>query len=108
LNKNDFFENDGDHADEMETSLMLYLKPELVLHLDEAGMGTEKKINIAEFSESWAWTERKWSKISEDTGVGNPKLATAEKGEKYFKAVTKKVAKLFIEISKAGVNRLFS
>jgi creatinine amidohydrolase len=108
LNKNDFFENDGDHADEMETSLMLYLKPELVLPLDEAGLGTEKIINIAEFSESWAWTERKWSKITADTGIGNPKLATAEKGEKYFKAITEKVAKLFIEISKADVNRLFS
>ena len=108
LNKNDFFENDGDHADEMETSLMLYLKPELVLPLDEAGLGTEKIINIAEFSESWAWTERKWSKITADTGIGNPKLATAEKGEKYFKAITEKVAKLFIEISKSDVNRLFS
>lgn len=107
LNKKDFFVNDGDHADEMETSLMLYLKPELVLPLYEAGMGTERKINITEFSESWAWTERKWSKITEDTGVGNPKLATADKGEKYFKAITEKVARLFVEISKADVNRLY-
>lgn len=109
LNKKDYFENEGDHADEMETSLMLYLKPELVLPLDEAGLGTEQKINnIAGFSESWAWTERKWSKISADTGVGNPKLATAEKGEKYFKALTQKVAKLFSEIAGADVNRLYS
>ena len=33
LNKKDFFENDGDHANEMETSLILHLRPDLVLPL---------------------------------------------------------------------------
>ena len=41
-----FFENSGDHAEEMETSLMLYLKPELVLPKDNWGKGTEKKNKI--------------------------------------------------------------
>ena len=107
LNKKEFFELDGDHADEMETSIMLYLKPELVLSLNEAGNGEEKKLKIKEFGEGWAWTERRWSKITADTGVGNPKLATAEKGEKYFKAITEKVAKLMIEISNANLTDLY-
>ena len=107
LNKKEFFELDGDHADEMETSIMLYLKPELVLPLDEAGNGEEKKLKIKEFGEGWAWTERRWSKITADTGVGNPKLATAEKGKKYFKAITEKVAKLMIEISNANLTDLY-
>lgn len=107
LNKKEFFELDGDHADEMETSIMLYLKPELVLPLNEAGIGEEKKLKIKEFGEGWAWTERRWSKITADTGVGNPKLATAEKGEKYFKAITEKVAKLMIEISNANLTNLY-
>jgi creatinine amidohydrolase len=107
LNKKNFFAEDGDHADEMETSLMLYLKPELVLALDEAGNGAEKKLKIKEFGESWAWTERKWSRITADTGVGNPKSATAIKGEKYFKAITEKVANLMIEIANADLNNLY-
>lgn len=41
--KMEYFDNAGDHADEMETSLMMYLTPELVLPLSEAGAGTEKK-----------------------------------------------------------------
>ncbi len=77
------------------------------MHLDEAGNGVEKKLKIREFAEGWAWTERKWSKISADTGVGNPKLATAEKGEKYFKAITEKVAQLMTEISNADLNDLY-
>ena len=43
VNKKEFFENEGDHADEMETSLILYLSPAMMLPLDEAGEGREKK-----------------------------------------------------------------
>ena len=38
-----YFDQKGDHADEMETSLMLYLKPELILPREQWGDGTEKK-----------------------------------------------------------------
>ena len=107
LNKNEFFDNDGDHADEMETSLMLYFNPELVLPLDEAGEGKEKKICIEGFSEGWAWTERKWSMVTEDTGIGNPKLATSEKGKRYFNAAAQKLSKLFIEICEIQIDQLY-
>lgn len=102
-----FFENSGDHAEEMETSLMLHLKPELVLPKEKWGEGKEKKNKIKAFSEGWVWTERKWSKISKDTGVGNPMLATKEKGEIFFTAVTQKMADLFYEISKADMENLY-
>ncbi len=88
VKKSEYFEEGGDHADEMETSLLLYFTPELVLPLDQAGDGHEKKHRIKAFSEGWVWAERKWSQISADTGTGNPKNATREKGERYFKAVT--------------------
>jgi creatinine amidohydrolase len=103
LNKSEYFENDGDHADEMETSLMLYLAPEFVLPLDKAGEGKEKKFKISSLSQGWAWSERKWSKISEDTGVGNPIKASRVKGEKYFKAVTDKIAQVIFDIAKADI-----
>lgn len=107
LDKKDFFEHQGDHADEMETSLILCLAPQLVLPLDEAGDGKEKKNKIKEFSEGWAWSERKWSQISEDTGVGYPKKATKGKGERYLKAVTLKIANFLIALSKADTNSLY-
>ena len=74
-----FFENSGDHAEEMETSLLLHLKPELVLPKEKWGKGSERKNKIKYFSEGWVWAERKWSEISEDTGIGNPDLASKEK-----------------------------
>lgn len=99
VDKYAFFEEPGDHADEMETSLLLYLRPELVLPLDEAGDGKEHKSKIRGIREGWAWSERKWSMVSEDTGIGNPKKSTKEKGEQFFKAATEKMAELIIDMA---------
>jgi creatinine amidohydrolase len=106
-NKNDFFDAPGDHADEMETSLILHLSPELMLPKKDWGAGIEKKNKIKAFSEDWAWTERPWSQISEDTGVGNPKASTKEKGALFFKAICEKMASLLVEISNADTKNLY-
>jgi creatinine amidohydrolase len=95
-----FFENKDDHAGEMETSLMLHLAPDLVSPLSEAGDGAAKKFKFVAIREGWAWAERKWSQVTESTGVGDPRQASKEKGEKYFEAVTKKVAQFMEEVAK--------
>jgi creatinine amidohydrolase len=107
LDKAIYFDAEGDHADEMETSLILFFKPELVLPLNEAGAGSEKKMKIKAFAEKWVWAERKWSQISVDTGVGNPSAATSEKGAKYFKAVTEKIGELFVQLAQCDLNDLY-
>ena len=107
VDRTQFFDQPGDHADEMETSLLLYLKPQLVLPKEKWGEGKEKKNKIPAFSEGWVWAERKWSQVSEDTGVGNPELATKEKGEKYFKAVTEKMGGLLFDLSKVDRQKLY-
>ncbi|HEX8546925.1 MAG TPA: creatininase family protein, partial [Cytophagaceae bacterium] len=107
VDRRKYFDDPGDHADEMETSLLLYLKPELVLPKEKWGDGKEKKHKIKAFSEGFVWAERKWSQISADTGVGNPTLATREKGERFFKAVTQKMGDLFFELSNANIKELY-
>lgn len=102
-----YFEKEGGHADEMETSLMQYLVPELVLPLSEAGKGEAKKFRINAFNEKWAWAERKWSQVTADTGVGDPSAATPEKGEKYFDAVVKKISQLFVDLSAADIDDMY-
>lgn len=105
--KDAFFEHMGDHADEMETSLMLYLAPQWVLPLEEAGDGAEKKNKIRAFHEGWAWAERKWSQVTADTGIGNPIASTAQKGERFFEYVTQKLGKLMVDIAKANPQDLY-
>jgi creatinine amidohydrolase len=107
LDKYSYFEEKGDHADEMETSLMLYLRPDLVMPRDTWGDGKDKKYKIKAFSEGWMWAERKWSEISEDTGVGNPHKSTKEKGEHFFKDLTQKMGELFYEVCQADLNDLY-
>jgi creatinine amidohydrolase len=108
VNNSEFFDAPGDHADEMETSLLLHLAPELVLPLEKAGDGKEKKSKIKALNENWAWAERKWSQVTEDTGIGNPKLASKEKGAAYFKAVTEKVADLIIDLAACDPENLYA
>ena len=55
LDKTKYFSAEGDHADEMETSLIMHLRPDLVLPLDQAGDGAEKKSRISGIREGWAW-----------------------------------------------------
>ncbi len=103
----DIFENSGGHADEMETSLMQFLAPELVLPLSEAGEGKGKKFRIKALNENWAWAERKWSKVTDDTGIGNPYKATPEKGERFFKEVVSKISNLMIELSETAIDDMY-
>jgi creatinine amidohydrolase len=107
LDKYSYFEEKGDHADEMETSLMLYLRPDLVLPKEKWGDGADKKYKIKAFSEGWVWAERKWSEISKDTGVGNPHKSTAEKGKRFFTDITKKMGTLFYDLCKADLSDLY-
>jgi creatinine amidohydrolase len=106
LDRKKYFENEGDHAEEMETSLMLYLRPDLVLPFEKWGNGKAKKNKIKAFSEGWIWSERKWSQVTEDTGIGNPKKATIEKGAEYFNDLTKKISKVLCDICEADTENL--
>lgn len=101
------FKENGDHADEMETSLMLTLEPELIRPLSEAGEGSERKSVITGIREGWAWAERQWSMVTKDTGIGNPKHATPEKGEEMLRVVSEKVASLIVEISNMDLNEKY-
>ena len=107
LDKRDYFENDGDHADEMETSLILYLQPKLVSRIENWGEGRENKIKGKLLKEKWTWFERKWSKASNDTGIGNPIKSTKEKGERYFQDVTNKVSELIVELCDLDINNQY-
>ena len=98
----------GDHAGELETSVMMHVAPALVRPLSEAGDGREKRWRIAALREGWAWAPRRWTQISADTGVGNPALATAAKGERFSAEVTRQVAAFLVELAAADVADLYA
>jgi creatinine amidohydrolase len=99
VNPAPFFVEPGDHAGEVETSVMMHIAPHLVLPLSDAGDGRERKARIAGLREGWAWAPRRWTAISDDTGVGNPAASTAAKGELFFRAVTERIAGFLVELA---------
>ncbi len=107
VDKEAIFERSGDHADEMETSLMMYAFPELVLPLERAGEGKAKEFRVNALNKGWAWAERKWTKTTSDTGIGDPRKATPEKGERYFREVTGAMAQLMIQLVNADLEDLY-
>jgi creatinine amidohydrolase len=103
--KHSVFERAGDHADEMETSLLLHLCPDLV-ELVEAGPGERVPFAINGLNQPGVWTPRPWSKTHPDTGSGDPSRATAEKGARYFEAVTEALADLLVNLANAQKGQL--
>lgn len=94
----DWFDEPGDHADELETSVMMHYHPELV-DLSEAGPGRAHAFALSTLREKVAWLPRHWTRVTDDTGIGNPHLATAEKGKRFAEAVAAKYALLIKELA---------
>lgn len=96
-----YFDEPGDHAGELETSAMLHLAPELVRPLADAGPGAARRFRIAALREGWAWAQRDWPRVTEDTGVGNPAKATAQKGEAFIRDATVRLSEYLVDLATA-------
>lgn len=94
------FEKHGDHAGELETSMMLYLTPELV-NMEDAGPGKRIPFKIKGLSKKGVWTPRPWRASHPDLGSGDPSLASFEKGEKYVSRIIEELSEVILELSQA-------
>ncbi|MGH7469106.1 MAG: creatininase family protein [Longimicrobiales bacterium] len=98
----------GDHAGALETAMMQHLHPSLVLPLSEAGNGATLVPMIQGLREGWAWTPRRWTQVSRDTGVGDPAGATANAGQQFFQAITKRLSQLLTELAACPHDRFYT
>ena len=94
-----YFENQEDHAGEIETSLMMYLRPDLV-NLSDCGPGESKGFLMSTLRRKIGWTPRNWIKETDDTGIGDPKLSTSAKGLVYFEDAVSLISELLDEFIK--------
>src|ERR1051325_4941944 len=96
-----YFTDIGDHGGELETSVMLSVAPDLVRPLSEAGSGAARAWKLAALREGWAWAPRRWTAVTDDTGVGDPRAATRGEGGRYLAAVVARVAAFLVELAAA-------
>ena len=99
LDPQEYFEEGGDHAGEMETSIIMHYFPHLVRPLDEAGEGKAKSAKLVGLKNKTAWIPRQWDVVSVDTGIGNPVKATAEKGQRYLEETTARISNFLVEFA---------
>lgn len=95
--------NPGDHADEFETALVLHLTPEWVAPLETAGEGAITPSKLPALSAPGVWCTRDWQTLTADTGVGDPRQATAEQGAKLFTLLVEAVTPVLVQLSAAQV-----
>lgn len=108
VDRRTYFSDLGDHAGEAETSALLHLTPDLVLPLGEAGRGAARQWKIKALREGWAWAPRQWTRVTDDTGVGDPGAATPEKGARYVGDATRRIADFLIELAAADPDHLYA
>ncbi len=94
-----YFDEVGDHAGEAETSAVMHLAPNAVRPLSEAGAGRARKSKLRGIREGWAWAPRRWTQVTDDTGIGNPSRATAEKGRAYVNDAVDRIAQFLVEFA---------
>ena len=93
---------DGEHADEFETSLLLHLRPDWVAPLETAGDGARTPSALPAITNTpGVWAPRDWKALTRDTGVGDPRGATAENGARMFEMLVDALTKVLLELSTA-------
>ena len=102
-----FFSVPGDHAGELETSVMMHLAPHLVSPLSTAWPGIARPFRVRGLREGWAWTPRHWVDVTDDTGVGDPAAATPDKGRRYFDAVVEQMGAFLVELAAADPDAMY-
>jgi creatinine amidohydrolase len=102
----ELFPAGGDHAHDLETSLVLHLRPELV-DMKSAGPQATAEFRLAGMRAGWARAPRPWAKFTADSGAGDPRQASAEKGARFFDAVTRELAAFLSELSTSEIDEAF-
>jgi len=92
------FENEDDHAGEMETSTALHLFPSLV-HLDRASDGATRESDFEAINNGWVKITRPWHLLTKDSTSGDPRRATAEKGRRYVELTVERISDFLIKLS---------
>ncbi len=93
--------NDGDHANEFETSLLLHLTPELV-DLPSAADGAYQPFKLKSLRGPGVWCPRDWQALSPSTGTGDPRNADAARGKLIFERIADAVVPVLTELSAAS------
>lgn len=108
---NKICEHPDDHAGEMETSLIMSFRPDLVTKLPDGKLGADegarRQLKLEALREGWVGISRPWHLLTTNSGSGNPHRATAQKGEQLTQAIVDRIAPFLAQLSQAELDEYF-
>jgi creatinine amidohydrolase len=100
------FDQPGEHADEVETSLGLAFFPELVKK-EQADAGETPPSRFGAINHGWITITRPWHLATVNTGMGNPATASAEKGRRLMDTLVERLSTFLAELAAAPMDETF-
>ena len=109
--EHEIFDEPGDHAGEMETSLGLAFFPQFVARNPDGSLdaddGQVAPTRFEAVNRGWVSITRPWHLLTTNTGSGNPHAATAEKGERMMELLVERLAKFLVELWASELDERF-
>lgn len=102
------FREPGDHAGELETAAIMHIAPGLV-EADRSRWGNGQ-VNPSIFDGTragWAWLPRRWTQLTADTGVGDPRSATPEAGARFMAQAVERISGFCAQLAVADPQALW-
>ncbi len=107
----EIFEEPGDHAGEMETSLGLAYFHDLVRTNADGSLaaddGSARSTRLDAVNQGWVSISRPWHLLTTNTGCGNPHHATAEKGQRLMEVMVDRLSGFLVELASAEIDSEF-
>lgn len=100
------FDQPGEHADEVETSLGLAFFPTL-MHMELAADGAVRPSRFEAVNKGWITLTRPWHLATPSTGVGDPSAATADKGRRLMDVLAERLAAFLMDLAASPMDETF-
>ncbi len=100
------FDDAGDHAGELETSMGLAHFPELV-KMNQADEGRMAVNRFEAVRRGWVEITRPWHLLTTNSGAGDPRPATAEKGRAVTSIVVERLSAFLVDLAASPLDDRF-
>jgi creatinine amidohydrolase len=102
----EIFDEPGDHAGELETSMIMSLRPDLVAE-GTADAGSMAPSRFEAVNKGWVEITRPWHLLTTNSGAGDPASSTPEKGLALTEVVVDRLAGFLVQLSASPLDESF-
>ena len=107
----ELFDDPGDHAGAVETSLGLAFFDHLIRKEPDGSLaaddGAVRKSRFDAVNEGWVGISRPWHLLTTNTGSGDPHGASREKGERLMQVMVQRLSEFLVQLAESQLDDEF-